>query len=184
MRLLYAFFDFSDIHDMRNRRKLHELHGSRGMREIELNFSTTECFSITKALNEAGKYTYTLSCSIKPISEQLPAAFWGDQIYNVTAIVGNNAAGNSTLIHSLICSLVSGLKPEIPYLLVLEKTLLGNNSTREKIVYCGKGLLEDRVSFIISDNSRDLSFSCYEYPFELRRTKTVLIDNTLSTSAK
>ena len=183
MRLLYAFFDFSDIHDMRNRRKLHELHGSRGMREIELNFSTTECFSVTKDLNEEGKYTYTLSCSIKPISEQLPTAFWCDQIYNVTAIVGNNAAGKSTLIHSLICSLVSGLKPEIPYLLVLEKTLLGNNSTREKIVYCGKGLLEDRVSFIISDNSRDLFFSGYEYPFELRRTKTVLIDNTLSTSS-
>lgn len=168
MKLLYAFFDFSDI---------------RGMREIELNFSMTERFSIEKM--QAGskkKYEYVLSCSEMPIDERLPNGFWDDPIYNVTAIIGDNGAGKSTLFHNMISALTRGLKPEIPFLLVLEKSYLDGKQIHEKIVYCGKGKSGDGISFSVADD-RDYSFTIYEYPVELKRTKTILIDNTLSASS-
>ena len=159
MKLLFAYFDFSE--------SIYTDYPS-SLGEFALNFSTTHNYAIQRAAagRDAGQTcTYTLSCQEKPEKECIPEGFWGDRIFNVTAIVGVNGSGKSTIIHNMIQAVVYGLKPRVPFLLVLQKT-----DSEDLCLYCsehefyweGPGRLQR------------------EYPKELKRTKTMLLDNTLS----
>ena len=159
MKLLFAYFDFS------------EWNNSRTLGEFSLNFSTTHNYSVKKTIVSSTKYpthTYTLSCCEKPENECIPDGFWGDRIFNVTAIVGVNGSGKSTIIHNIIKALVHGLKPDVPFLLVLQKT-----DSDDLCLYCSEPEFRWEGAGTLQ---------C-EYPDELKRTKTMLLDNTLSFSS-
>lgn len=167
MKLLYAYFDYSVLVKKRD--------DFRGIDECSLNFSTTHNYSVNKVEEHAGNdtaVTYTLIETEKPKEEQIPEGFWGERIYNVTAIVGENGTGKSTLIHSLIKAVVKGLDPGVPFLLLLQKT-----GSKDQILYCGGSSGNERFVFQNVE-------SCYEYPQELWKTKSMLIDNSLSVASQ
>lgn len=172
MRLLYAYFDFS---------VLKEKNGDfRGVGECGLNFSTTHNFFVSKAseVTENGERTiYTVSMKYKPDEEQIPEGFWGERIYNVTAIVGSNGTGKSTLIHNMIKAVVQGLNPGVPFIVLLQET-----DSNRKIMYCGSPRNEH--SFQIKDRCKEFQTPQTIYPEQLKMVKTMLIDNSLSTASK
>ena len=90
MRLLYWFTRFLDGNG-NNTQPYH------GLREFELNLSTHM------------EYHYnpeTHLFSEKPYSAPLPDRFWGDPLlYNLNVIVGNNGAGKTTVIHTIMNTL-------------------------------------------------------------------------------
>ena len=168
MKLLFTYFFFESDE--------HPSISYRGLSNIGLNFSTTHNFKVEKAPGtEKRRAGYKLTCQEKKKEDQLPIGFWGDRIYNVSALVGDNGVGKSTLLHSLIKAVVMGLEPEVPFLAVLQKT-----DSREIIVYCSNGLNLDTESF---DGILLGVQPTYSYPQELKKTKTMLLDNTLSVSS-
>lgn len=68
-----------------------------GFHKFEINFSRDRHFSV----NEDGELTD------EPASVPIPEDFWdeGKQIYNVSALVGRNAAGKTTILQYLTCLL-------------------------------------------------------------------------------
>lgn len=181
MRLLFAFFDYSETEDTGN--------DPRGPHNCQLIFSTTHNYlfkrSVRKTTNaQAGDYI--LSCAEKPAAEQLPEDFWTSaplnsqnphdsrdhRIYNVTAIVGDNGTGKSTILRNIIKTFVYGLTPNVPFLLLLQKT-----DSEELIGFYGG--FEGGAKFVSEGFSVAPAFTC-EYPADLEKAKIMLIDNTLS----
>ena len=187
MRLLFAYFDFTYYQGMKS---------FRGLEDCSLNFSTTHDYRIERTVSggkNQRKYQYTLSREEKPKDEQLPKGFWGDyhsderihddRIYNVTAIVGENGTGKSTLLHCLIRAVVKGGRPDFPFILVFQKT--GSDCL---FMYCGEGSSSNDVSFRCSDSipkEQIVTYNVFQksYPQILAKMKCLLIDNTLSTSS-
>ena len=165
MRILFAYFDFSVNDDPLFSPHLHE--------ECALNFSTKYNFSVVKSLptQEKGRIEYRILQEEKPESERLPDDFWGDRIYNITAIVGDNGSGKSTILHNLIKSIIKGLKPDVPFLIIFQQT-----KSNKLQLYCSQ---KDNYTWIGQGNF----FPQCEYPGELMKTKTMLLDNTLSLSS-
>lgn len=166
MRILFAYFDFKADKDQLISPHLRE--------DCSLNFSTEHNYSVTKekVTTESGKIVqYTIAQKPKPESECLPKDFWGERIYNVTAIVGDNGSGKSTILHSLIRSVIRGLDPGVPFLLILQKS-----ESEELQLYCSHG---NNYTWIGTDSL----FPQYEYPWELMKAKSMLLDNTLSFSS-
>lgn len=83
MRLLFAYTKFL------NQDGTERFH--RGFSHLSLNFSTDKHFSYHDGILS---FT-TLKCPI-------PTDFFGDRIYNITTIVGDNGAGKTTILHYLI----------------------------------------------------------------------------------
>ncbi len=166
MKILFAYFDFKINDSDISSQNIHE--------ECALNFSTEYTFSVTKDISQStsGKTCqYIISRQHKPESDCLPNGFWGERIYNVTAIVGNNGSGKSTIIHNIIKALNTDLKPSVPFILVLVPT-----NSNNPYIYCHEKKLVrqgDGVSFPIQDT----------YPTDLLKAKCMLLDNTLSLSA-
>lgn len=172
MKLLYSYFDFDSSS---------EGTSYRGLGDCGLNFSTSYEFEINRNPTEGetgAPYQYCLSCQKKANNNCIPSDFWGNRIYNVTALVGNNGAGKSSLLHSLIKAMVKGMDPGVPFLLVLQKT-----ESEEFLIYYGGGLKRD-VNLIAKaeDFPRNTRF-IDSYPEELETVKISLLDNTLSVSA-
>lgn len=94
------------------------------MGECGLNFSTSHTLKVTKPKNAAkdGRFAYGLTCKEHPDEERLPEGFWGERIYNLTALVGENGTSKSTLLISVIRAVVKGLDLGAPFFLVLQKT--------------------------------------------------------------
>lgn len=175
MKLLFAYFDCGGSE---------AVGAGRGLGEQSLNFSTEYDFAVRKELLAGNNGTYYwLSSKWKPEEERIPAGFWSNRIsekqssekriYNVSALVGSNGSGKSTLLHSLIKTLVEGLDPGIPFLLVLRET--GNT---EPYVYSNINRLE-----LQEEDGLKFKKSSRDYPEALRRAKIMLIDNTLSVSS-
>lgn len=171
MKLLFAYFDCESNFD--------KSASYRGLGECGLNFSTTYEFVVEKEfVGNNNMPQYKLSCHKKNLKDQLPSNFWGDRIYNITALVGDNGVGKSSILHSLIKAVVDGLTPEVPFLLVLQKT-----ESEDCIVYYGGGLYLSSTEFTNEDCIL-LGAQCTEqYPEELKKTKTMLLDNTLTVSS-
>ena len=165
MRILFAYFDFSVNDDPLFSPHLHE--------ECDLNLSTKYNFRVEKSLptQEGECIEYKILQEKKPEEECLPDDFWGDRIYNITAIVGDNGSGKSTILHNLIKSVIMGLKPNVPFLIIFQQT-----KSNKLLLYCSK---ESNYTWASQGNF----FPQYEYPGELMKTKTMLLDNTLSLSS-
>ncbi len=164
MKILFAYFDFTACYQQSS--ALHELG------ECSLNFSTEYNYSINKTIDlSSHTCLYSLSRQKKPDGECIPSGFWGKQFYNISAIVGNNGSGKSTVLHNIMRSIVYGLNPYAPFLLVLE----ASDSDRT-YVFCN-----DSKLFVCD---KDLSLPIQnEYPKDLMKAKCMLLDNTLSLSS-
>lgn len=160
MKILFAYFDFTARTNLPFSFHLHE--------ECALNFSTSYNYMVTKK-GEACQYI--ISRKEKPSNECLPDNFWGDRIYNVTAIVGDNGSGKSTILHSIIKTVIMGLDPGVPFLLILQPT-----HSDQPYLYCS-----DPHAF--TWNGPESYCVHKEYPDGLMKTKSMLLDNTLSLSS-
>lgn len=166
MKLLFAYFDFTK---QNNKPTSFHLDSDYG-----LNFSTKYNFSVIREETppDTGKaIKYIIEQKYKPANECIPEGFWKERIYNITAIVGDNGSGKSTLLHNIIRATVYGLDPGVPFLLILQKT-----DSEKLFLYCS-----DRASFVWNGIGTLTPRS--EYPKELKKTKCMLLDNTLSLSS-
>ena len=165
MKILFAYFDFSSEHA--------QSHSFHQLGECELNFDTEFNYSIKKEshVKPDDNYIYTISRHEKPYNERLLPKFWGERIYNITAIVGNNGSGKSTIIHSIIKAVIKGLYPGIPFILVLRPT----DSTKPYI-FCNDA---DHIQY----DKSVFSHLTDNYPYDLKASKCMLLDNTLSMSS-
>lgn len=106
MRLLYIYLDFTlDGHNP---------EGYHGHEKCELNFSPDNVYTLK---SENSKYT--LKCVERQESDKIEQGFWGDnRIYNVSALVGENGTGKTTLLQAIIGVLRAannGGKPNVPF---------------------------------------------------------------------
>ncbi len=83
------------------------------IQNTELTFNPDYEFSF-----DAAKGTLTIRKSDKP----LPKDFWGEGIYSVTALLGNNGAGKSTVMSAIMEATVEGYgaKDDVDAILVYE----------------------------------------------------------------
>ncbi len=93
MRLIYIYFDFT--------RGGNYLDGYRGYRKCGFHFGTSINCAMAEPADEHSNYTLHIS-DLSPGEEIVPG-FWGDKrIFNITALVGDNGAGKSTILHEII----------------------------------------------------------------------------------
>lgn len=104
MKLEFAYFDFTNAGQFKN--------AYRGLGECALNFSTTHDYFIKW---DEEKRTYMITGAEKHKNNRIPKDFWGKNICNITALVGDNGSGKSTILHNLICC--QGLSPALPHIL-------------------------------------------------------------------
>lgn len=109
MRLLYVYLDFT-----KNGRAP---EGYRGHRQCELNFGTEDRFVLERL---PGQDThYRLRHRKRTGSDKIERGFWREErLYNLTAIVGENGTGKSTLMHTILRMVASWYEwppSEVPF---------------------------------------------------------------------
>lgn len=102
MRLVYIYIDFTIGGKNPD--------GYRNYKKCGLNFGTEYYFNMSEPSED--KPNYELKCSARPAGERIEPGFWGnDRLYNISALVGDNGVGKTTLIHEIIrCLLDDSLK--------------------------------------------------------------------------
>lgn len=83
MRLLFAYAEFL------NQDGTEKLY--HGFSHLSLNFSVDQRFSYHGGI-----------LSVIPLERPIPTDFFGERIYNVTTLVGDNGVGKTTILHYLI----------------------------------------------------------------------------------
>lgn len=83
MRLLFSYTEFL------NRDGTEKFH--RGFSRLSLNFSTDRRFSYHDG-----------TLSVTTLERPIPTSFFGDRIYNISTLVGDNGVGKTTILHYLI----------------------------------------------------------------------------------
>lgn len=160
MKLVYVYFDFT-------RNGIYP-DGYRGFKEVELNFSTESNYKIVVQ----NGINYIMS-ERKTEDQKIESGFWGDsRIYNITAIVGNNGVGKTTLLHSLLRACLNNSGANFSYA-ILMATDAGEENKRLHLYsnmdcnFDGNGMIIERYN---------------GYPVELKKTKFMLLSNTISLS--
>lgn len=93
MNLLYIYLDFAQ--NGKNP------EGYRGHKQCELNFDTENIYTMEFDSNVTPYYC--LKRTKREESDKIEQGFWGDErIYNISAIVGENGTGKTTLMHAII----------------------------------------------------------------------------------
>lgn len=93
MKLIYIYFDFTD--------NGHNPEGYRGFKKCGFNFGIKDYFKMEEPTEEHPNYR--LTCTPRPEDEQIEPGFWGDpRLYNISALVGDNGVGKSTIIQGII----------------------------------------------------------------------------------
>ena len=102
MRLVYIYIDFTFGGKNPD--------GYRNYKKCGLNFGTEYYFNMSEPSED--KPNYELKCSARPAGERIEPGFWGnDRLYNISALVGDNGVGKTTLIHEIIrCLLGDSIK--------------------------------------------------------------------------
>lgn len=93
MNLLYIYLDFTQNGQ--------NPEGYRGHKQCQLNFDTENIYTMEFGLTVATYYC--LKRTKREESDKIEQGFWGDErIYNISAIVGENGTGKTTLMHAII----------------------------------------------------------------------------------
>lgn len=101
MKLIYIYFDFTDNGD--------HPEGYRGFKKCGFNFGTRDYFKMEEPTQEYPNYR--LTCTPRPEDEQIESGFWGDErLYNISAFVGDNGVGKSTIIQEIIRCMMGSSK--------------------------------------------------------------------------
>ena len=106
MKLLYFYFDFT--------RNGKNPQGYRGYTICELNFGTSYRYHIESPASENAPYRLAQTEWLD--GEKIEPGFWGDKrIYNISALVGDNGAGKSMLIHEMIRCMMTSFHERIAF---------------------------------------------------------------------
>lgn len=97
MRILYWYTRFLSKGDENS-----DYHGNK---DFELNFSTDSRYYYDRAKH---------SISREYLSSPLPNGFWGNGIYNISVLTGNNGAGKSTIISIIMDTLYALYQQDLP----------------------------------------------------------------------
>lgn len=161
MKIVFVYFDFTNIE------KYPE--GYHGFHQCGLNFSTDYTYSLIRQGNIS-----QISRVPRPANQIIESGFWTDpRIYNVTAIVGDNGVGKTTLLHSLLRSCLMNSKVDFDFAILIESS---------QSIAKGSLLLYSNMDckFIMSNLEIKQTDT---YPEELMKTKFMLLDNTLTFSS-
>lgn len=102
MKLVYIYIDFTVGGS--------NPEGYRNYKKCSLNLGTDYYFEMSEPTEHTPNYE--LKCTPRPVGERIEPGFWGDErLCNITALVGDNGVGKSTIIHEIIrCLLSDSLK--------------------------------------------------------------------------
>ena len=167
MNLLYIYLDFTQNGQ--------NPEGYRGHKQCELNFDTENIYTMEFGLTVAPYYW--LKRTKREESDKIEQGFWGDKrVYNISAIVGENGTGKTTLMHAIIRLLTALYEKdtqELPFDFVC---LLQDTEKHLYLVYTW-----DRVEI-------DTAFICEKVAYSedcvpltsLGKTKLLYFSNTIS----
>ncbi len=167
MNLLYIYLDFTQ--NGKNP------EGYRGHKQCELNFDTENIYTMEFGLTVVPYYC--LKRTKRKESEKIERGFWGDErIYNISAIVGENGTGKTTLMHTIIRLLTALYEKDTQELPFDFACLLQDTEKHLYLVYTG-----DRVEI-------DTAFICEKVAYSedcvpltsLGKTKLLYFSNTIS----
>ncbi len=167
MRLLYIYLDFTQ--NGKNP------EGYRGHKQCELNFDTENSYTMEFDLNVTPYYC--LKRTKREESDKIEQGFWGDErIYNISAIVGENGTGKTTLMHAIIRLLTALYEKDTQELPFDFACLLQDTEKHLHLVYTW-----DRVEI-------DTAFICEKVAYSedcvpltsIRKTKLLYFSNTIS----
>lgn len=149
-----------------------------GFRKFEVNFSRDRHFSA----NDDGDLLE------EPASVPVPEDFWdeGKQIYNVSALVGRNAAGKTTILQylaSLLDSIASSQSSSFKNFAFVDHfgilVIENHNGAIFQIKYSASNTLSFQVSELQSDNNY-IKISNNTVIPQLLALKPIVLSNTLS----
>ena len=191
MKLLYFYFDFTQDGAVPE--------GYRGYTTCELNFGREFQYHLesSNADNRVYLFVQNERCS----GEKIVPGFWGDnRIYNISALVGNNGAGKSMLIHEMIrcmmCSFHERIafenleEPPYPFAFFVE-----DEDGSRSLVYSRMNIIsanpECDLALLPLNRAKQRFFNCGLDPQKprkeygvLRKTKMIYFSNAISLSDK
>lgn len=168
MRLLYIYIDFTQSGKNRE--------GYRGHKQCELNFSTEYIY--TMECNSKEKKNYCLQRKEKTECSKIEQGFWGDErIYNISAIVGENGTGKTTLMHAMISILETICGNNIRNLPFDFACMLQDSDERMYLIY---SWLEAEIDTYDISCEKISYYRDNKLLVSFRKTKLVYFSNTIS----
>lgn len=160
MRLLYFYLDFTKNGE--------RPEGYRGHKRCELNFGVGEVYTLERLGGNQGYYR--LNRTKREENAQIEPGFWGDErLYNISAIVGENGTGKTTLLHAItraLTALYGGPPKKLPF----DFICLMQDGEGQLCLFHPQGMEIDTSDFKCRK----------EAPGPLRKTKLLYFSNTVS----
>lgn len=170
MRLLYLYLDFTQNGKTPD--------GYRGHKQCELNFSTEYIYTMERA--SAIRTRFCLKRTARKENDRVELGFWGDErIYNISAIVGENGTGKTTLMHAAIRALTAlyfRIPQSLPFHFIC---LMQDSGGKIYLIYSQREAKINTPDFECSQISYSTGIVS---PYFLRKTKLITFSNTMSMS--
>lgn len=170
MRLLYLYLDFTKGGS--------RPEGYRGYRQCELNFGTKDVYKIERI--SAENPHFCLKQTKRTQRDRIESGFWGDErIYNISAVVGENGMGKSTLMNA-ITRVLKALYADFPEKLgPYFVCLIQDTDGTLHLIYFWQGTELETANF----SCQKTAYSLRNVPVKaMQKTKLVYFSNTVSIS--
>lgn len=170
MRLLYLYLDFTKDGS--------RPEGYRGYRQCELNFGTKDVYTIERISAENPRFC--LKQTKRTQRDRIESGFWGDErIYNISAVVGENGMGKSTLMNA-ITRVLKALYANFPIILGgYFVCLMQDTEGTLHLIYFWQGAEIETANF----SCQKTAYSLGNVPVDaMQKTKLLYFSNTISIS--